>query len=68
MKTGTAWRSAFGADQFNEADPQDRKEKESFFNYFYLAINIGSLVASTVVVWIQDQASLLWWICWQHHV
>ncbi len=25
--------SAFGADQFNEADPQDRKEKESFFNW-----------------------------------
>jgi hypothetical protein len=47
--------SAFGADQFNEASPQDRKEKESFFNYFYLAINIGSLVASTVIVWIQDQ-------------
>jgi dipeptide/tripeptide permease len=25
--------SAFGADQFNEADPQDYKEKESFFNW-----------------------------------
>lgn len=33
--------SAFGADQFDEKDPQDKREKESFFNWFYLAINIG---------------------------
>lgn len=49
--------SAFGADQFNEADPRDRREKESFFNWFYLAINVGSLIACTVVVYIQDQLS-----------
>ncbi|MEW5301562.1 MAG: hypothetical protein WDW36_004415 [Sanguina aurantia] len=49
--------SAFGADQFRENDPQDRKEKESFFNFFYLAINIGSLLACTVVVYIQDSVS-----------
>ncbi|GIL61727.1 hypothetical protein Vafri_16126 [Volvox africanus] len=49
--------SAFGADQFNEADPQDRREKESFFNWFYLAINVGSLIACTVIVFIQDQVS-----------
>jgi dipeptide/tripeptide permease len=33
--------SAFGADQFDEALPQDAREKESFFNWFYLAINVG---------------------------
>ena len=49
--------SSFGADQFNDADPQDRREKESFFNYFYLAINIGSLIACTVIVYIQDSYS-----------
>lgn len=46
--------SAFGADQFNEADPRDRREKESFFNWFYLAVNVGSLIASIVIVYIQD--------------
>lgn len=33
--------SAFGADQFDEALPQDKRDKESFFNWFYLAINCG---------------------------
>ncbi|KAK9806330.1 hypothetical protein WJX72_010466 [[Myrmecia] bisecta] len=46
--------SAFGADQFDESDPQDRKEKKSFFNWFYLAINVGSLLAVSVVVYIQE--------------
>ena len=36
---------------------QDRREKKSFFNYFYLVINIGSLVAVTVVVYIQVEIS-----------
>lgn len=47
--------SAFGADQFDERDPRDKEEKASFFNYFYLAINVGSLIACTVIVYIQDQ-------------
>lgn len=32
---------------------QDRKEKDSFFNWFYFAINLGSLLAVTVIVYIQ---------------
>jgi dipeptide/tripeptide permease len=47
--------SAFGADQFNLKDPRDVREKESFFNYFYLAVNVGSLIACTFIVYIQDQ-------------
>ena len=33
--------------------PQDRKEKDSFFNWFYFAINFGSLLAVTTLVYIQ---------------
>jgi len=32
---------------------QDKREKESFFNYFYVVINMGSLIACTVVVFLQ---------------
>ncbi|PRW50755.1 NRT1 PTR FAMILY -like [Chlorella sorokiniana] len=46
--------SAFGADQFDEADPQDRREKTSFFNWFYFFVNIGSLLAVTIIVWVQE--------------
>ncbi|KAL4423412.1 hypothetical protein ABPG77_009990 [Micractinium sp. CCAP 211/92] len=49
--------SAFGADQFDEADPKDRKEKTSFFNWFYFFVNIGSLLAVTVIVWVQENIS-----------
>ncbi|KAJ6865204.1 hypothetical protein NC651_035697 [Populus alba x Populus x berolinensis] len=34
--------SSFGADQFDETDETERKRKSSFFNWFYLSINIGS--------------------------
>eukprot|EP00889_Picochlorum_renovo_P001107 jgi/Picre1/28137/NNA_003543.t1 len=49
--------SAFGADQFDELDPRDRKEKKSFFNWFYFSINVGSLLAVTGIVWIQENVS-----------
>lgn len=49
--------SAFGADQFDMRFPQDRAEKNSFFNWFYFAINLGSLLASLVVVYIQENIS-----------
>ena len=37
--------STFGADQFDEGDPRERREKASFFNWFYWSINIGALCA-----------------------
>lgn len=46
--------SSFGADQFDDTDPVERKKKGSFFNWFYFSINIGSLVSATLLVWIQD--------------
>lgn len=49
--------SAFGADQFDESHPSDRREKNSFFNWFYFSINLGSLLAVTVIVWIQENVS-----------
>ena len=36
---------------------QDVREKKSFFNAFYAAINLGSLLACTVVVYVQEYYS-----------
>ncbi|KAJ4750886.1 Protein NRT1/ PTR FAMILY 8.5 [Rhynchospora pubera] len=46
--------SAFGADQFDETDPIERSNKGSFFNWFYFCINLGSLAAGTVLVYLQQ--------------
>ena len=43
----------FGADQFDEGSPAEVALKESFFRWFYFAANVGTLLASTVVVYIQ---------------
>ena len=42
--------SSFGADQFDEADESERKRRSSFFNWFYLSINVGALIAASVLV------------------
>jgi peptide/histidine transporter 3/4 len=49
--------STFGADQFDDENPRDQLEKRSFFNWFYFSINVGSLIASTVIVYVQENIS-----------
>lgn len=44
--------STMGADQFDLRYSRDRKEKESFFNWFYWSINLGSMISYTVVAYI----------------
>nr|BAJ99733.1 predicted protein [Hordeum vulgare subsp. vulgare] len=46
--------SALGADQFDSADPVERLTKGSFFNWYYFLINMGCLLSTTVLVWVQD--------------
>eukprot|EP00253_Pinus_taeda_P000485 PITA_00485 len=45
---------AFGADQFEEDYPVEKKHKSSFFNYWNCGICIGSFIGVTVLVYIQD--------------
>ncbi|XP_043717728.1 protein NRT1/ PTR FAMILY 8.1-like [Telopea speciosissima] len=52
--------SSFGADQFDETDKDEKKKKSSFFNFFYFSINIGALIASSVLVWIQMNVGWGW--------
>ncbi|CAN6471393.1 unnamed protein product [Victoria cruziana] len=52
--------SSFGADQFDETDEKEKKRKSSFFNWFYFSINIGALVASSVLVYVQENVGWGW--------
>ncbi|CAN0926360.1 Protein NRT1/ PTR FAMILY 8.1 [Linum grandiflorum] len=52
--------SSFGADQFDDSDEEEKKKKGSFFNWFYFSINIGALVASSVLVWVQTNVGWDW--------
>ncbi|XP_027332418.1 protein NRT1/ PTR FAMILY 8.1-like [Abrus precatorius] len=49
--------SSFGADQFDDADEAEKKHKSSFFNWFYFSINIGALIAASLLVWVQENVS-----------
>ncbi|GLJ42398.1 hypothetical protein SUGI_0878200 [Cryptomeria japonica] len=48
---------AFGADQFNEEDKKEKIKKASFFNWWYFGLCSGTLLAVTVVVYVQDNIS-----------
>ncbi|XP_058780772.1 protein NRT1/ PTR FAMILY 8.1-like isoform X1 [Vicia villosa] len=52
--------SSFGADQFDEGDEKEVVMKYSFFNWFYFAINMGALLAITILVYIQDRVGWSW--------
>lgn len=52
--------SSYGADQFDDADEEEEKHKSSFFNWFYFSINIGSLIAASVLVYVQDNVGFGW--------
>jgi dipeptide/tripeptide permease len=43
--------STMGADQFDERYSQDRRESDSFFNWFYWSVNLGALVAYSAVAY-----------------
>ncbi|CAH9147890.1 unnamed protein product, partial [Cuscuta epithymum] len=47
--------ATFGADQFDEDEPEESHSKVAFFSYFYLALNLGSLFSNTVLVYFEDK-------------
>ncbi|GAQ80562.1 peptide transporter [Klebsormidium nitens] len=52
--------SSFGADQFDERNPREKKQKSAFFNWFYFSINVGALISSSILVWVQERISWAW--------
>nr|GMD80773.1 protein NRT1/ PTR FAMILY 6.1 [Ipomoea batatas] len=47
--------SSFGADQFDERDRNYKQHLDRFFNFFYLSVTVGAIVAFTAIVYIQIQ-------------
>ncbi|GAB4857798.1 hypothetical protein Ancab_015706 [Ancistrocladus abbreviatus] len=47
--------ATFGADQFDEEHSKEALSKVSFFSYFYLALNLGSLFSNTVLGYFEDE-------------
>lgn len=52
--------SGFGSDQFDETDKKERGQMIKFFNWFFFFINVGSLCAVTILVYIQDNLGREW--------
>ncbi|KAK1570816.1 hypothetical protein Q3G72_007460 [Acer saccharum] len=48
---------SFGADQFDDNHPEERKQKMSYFNWWNSALCCGLLLGVTVIVSIQDNLS-----------
>ncbi|KAG8376960.1 hypothetical protein BUALT_Bualt09G0118400 [Buddleja alternifolia] len=48
---------SFGADQFDDDHPKERKKKMSFFNWWNFGLCCGLLLGVTIIVYIQDHIS-----------
>ncbi|WOG96618.1 hypothetical protein DCAR_0415954 [Daucus carota subsp. sativus] len=47
--------SGFGTDQFDENNEREKAQRAFFFNRFFFFISMGTLMAVTVLVYIQDE-------------
>ncbi|KAM0933317.1 putative proton-dependent oligopeptide transporter family, PTR2 family proton/oligopeptide symporter [Dioscorea sansibarensis] len=52
--------SGFGTDQFDESDEKEKSQMAYFFNRFFFLISTGTLLAVTVMVYIQDEVGRSW--------
>lgn len=48
---------SFGADQFDEDHPRERRDKMSFFNWWNSMLCAGLLLGVTVIIYVQDHFS-----------
>lgn len=52
--------SGFGSDQFDEKDEKEKAQMTAFFSRFFFFISLGTLMAVTVLVWLQDEVGRSW--------
>lgn len=56
--------ATFGADQFDEDNPKEGDSKDTFYSYFYLALNLGGLFSNTIFGYLENEGcwALCFWI------
>lgn len=52
--------SGFGSDQFDEKDEKEKAQMTYFFSRFFFFISLGTLMAVTILVWLQDEVGRSW--------
>lgn len=52
--------SGFGSDQFDEKDTKEKTQMTYFFSRFFFFVSTGTLLAVTVLVYIQDEVGRSW--------
>ncbi|PUZ47524.1 hypothetical protein GQ55_7G172400 [Panicum hallii var. hallii] len=52
--------SGLGTDQFDGRDPREGRAEVFFFSRFYFLVSLGSLFATTVLVYVQDNVGRTW--------
>nr|POE55196.1 protein nrt1/ ptr family 6.2 [Quercus suber] len=52
--------AGLGTDQFDQNDDKEKAQMAHFFNRFYFVISSGTLLAVTVLVYLQDQVGRSW--------
>ncbi|KAJ7956680.1 protein NRT1/ PTR FAMILY 6.2 [Quillaja saponaria] len=52
--------SGFGTDQFDEKDEKEKVQMAFFFNRFFFFVSFGTLLAVTVLVYLQDEVGRSW--------
>jgi len=50
----------FGAGQFNDTDATEKVQKELYYNWYFVVVNGGFFIASTFLVWVQDNCGWGW--------
>lgn len=50
----------FGADQFDGTDSAEKSAKELYYNWYFFSVNGGFFLASTLLVWIQENCGWDW--------
>lgn len=53
--------ATFGADQFDEDNPKGGDSKDTFYSYFYLALNLGLLFSNTIFGYLENEG--FWALC-----